>query len=298
MARRAQPELLHQLDAALELDREQRELAAQRDDLRRQVNDLSKQVGRLRRGRRRRRRRGGHGREPRASATARPTLARQADDVERDLRGVLLRIPNLPPPTPPTASPTPTTRSSHGPVGLPDAFADHQQVPHWETGAALGILDNERAVKISGAMFTMQRGPRRHAEPGAVPARPRPQRRRLRGDPAAVARHHRHADRHRPAAEVRRRRLRHRARRPVVHPHRRGAAHVDRAATRCSTRPTCRCGSWRTRRATGARPARPAGTPAACCAAHEFDKVEILAYTTPEQAPGMLDELRGPRRGD
>ncbi|MEZ5216117.1 MAG: aminoacyl--tRNA ligase-related protein [Ilumatobacteraceae bacterium] len=26
--------------------------------------------------------------------------------------------------------------------------------------------------------------------------------------------------------------------------------------------------------------------------AHEFDKVEILAYTTPDQAPEMLDELR------
>jgi seryl-tRNA synthetase len=31
-------------------------------------------------------------------------------------------------------------------------------VPHWDTAAALGILDNERATKISGAMFTMQRG--------------------------------------------------------------------------------------------------------------------------------------------
>ena len=37
-------------------------------------------------------------------------------------------------------------------------FTDHQRVPHWETATALGILDNERAVKISGAMFTMQRG--------------------------------------------------------------------------------------------------------------------------------------------
>ena len=31
-------------------------------------------------------------------------------------------------------------------------------MPHWETAEALGILDNERATKISGAMFTMQRG--------------------------------------------------------------------------------------------------------------------------------------------
>jgi len=41
---------------------------------------------------------------------------------------------------------------------MPDEFAAHQRVPHWETGAALGILDAERAVKISGAMFNLQRG--------------------------------------------------------------------------------------------------------------------------------------------
>ena len=72
---------------------------------------------------------------------------------------------------------------------------------------ALGILDNERAAKISGAMFTMQRGAGRNPGAGAVPVRARPQRRRVRGDPAAVARDHGDADRHRPAAEVRRRRL-------------------------------------------------------------------------------------------
>jgi seryl-tRNA synthetase len=41
---------------------------------------------------------------------------------------------------------------------LPAAFPEHQRVAHWDTATALGILDNERAVKISGAMFTMQRG--------------------------------------------------------------------------------------------------------------------------------------------
>src|SRR4029078_3692830 len=40
----------------------------------------------------------------------------------------------------------------------PDAYQPWQRVPHWETGVALGILDNERAVKISGGMFTMPRG--------------------------------------------------------------------------------------------------------------------------------------------
>ena len=45
-----------------------------------------------------------------------------------------------------------------GPFNLPAEFAEHQRVPHWETGAALGILDNERAIKISGSMFAMTRG--------------------------------------------------------------------------------------------------------------------------------------------
>ena len=31
-------------------------------------------------------------------------------------------------------------------------------MPHWETATALGILDNERAIKISGSMFAMTRG--------------------------------------------------------------------------------------------------------------------------------------------
>ena len=45
-----------------------------------------------------------------------------------------------------------------GPIGLASHFPDHQRVPHWDTATELGILDNERATKISGAMFTMQRG--------------------------------------------------------------------------------------------------------------------------------------------
>jgi seryl-tRNA synthetase len=45
-----------------------------------------------------------------------------------------------------------------GPIGLLDDYPDHQRVPHWDTATELGILDNERATKISGAMFTMQRG--------------------------------------------------------------------------------------------------------------------------------------------
>ncbi len=157
MARRAQPELLPQLDAAVELDREHRDLTAQRDDLRRQVNDLSKQVGRLRSG-------GDAAAAEQAMTESRrlgdveTDIARQADDVERDLRDLLLRIPNIP------DDAAPDGKSEYDNVVVttvgyePERYGDHQRVPHWEVGAALGILDIERAVKISGSMFTMLRG--------------------------------------------------------------------------------------------------------------------------------------------
>jgi seryl-tRNA synthetase len=157
MARRHAPELRRELDAALELDREQRDLAGQRDDLRRRINELSKFVGRLR----------AAGdttaaeeamAESRRLGDAEADLAAQADDVERDLRDVLLRSPNVP------ADDAPDGESDADNVVVDvvgydaDNYAPHQRVPHWEIGPALGILDNESAVKISGSMFTMLRG--------------------------------------------------------------------------------------------------------------------------------------------
>jgi len=157
MARRHDPALLDQLDAAAELDRELRDLAAQCDDLRRQVNELSKQVGRLRAA-------GDTAgaealmAESRRLGDVEADVARQADDVEADLRDLLLRIPNIP------SDDAPDGKSEADNVVLrteglgPSEYAPHQRVPHWEIGTALGILDTEGAAKISGSMFTMLRG--------------------------------------------------------------------------------------------------------------------------------------------
>jgi seryl-tRNA synthetase len=40
----------------------------------------------------------------------------------------------------------------------PDAL-DHQRVPHWEIGEALQILDMERGARLAGSMFPLYRGP-------------------------------------------------------------------------------------------------------------------------------------------
>jgi len=39
----------------------------------------------------------------------------------------------------------------------PDSYAAHQRVSHWDVGEALGILDLERGAKMSGSMFVMYR---------------------------------------------------------------------------------------------------------------------------------------------
>lgn len=157
LARRGKPELLKQLESAIELDARLRDIMLERDALRQQVNGLSKEVGALRKA-------GDTAAaedvmaKSRALGDSETGLAAETEQVELALRDVLLRIPNLPHPDAPNGASDHDNPLVSGPHHLPAQFADHQRVPHWEIGAALGILDNERAVKISGAMFTMQRG--------------------------------------------------------------------------------------------------------------------------------------------
>jgi seryl-tRNA synthetase len=157
LARRGKPDLLVQVDEAVALDSRIREISLERDALRAEVNDLSKQVGALRRDKKNdeaealmERSRAGGDRER--------VLQGQIDTVQDALQQIMLRIPNLPHPDAPDGAGDHENPIVKGPINLPATFGDHQRVPHWETATALGILDNERATKIAGAMFTMQRG--------------------------------------------------------------------------------------------------------------------------------------------
>jgi seryl-tRNA synthetase len=157
MARRNKPELIGLLDEALGFDGRMREITAERDGIRQQVNELSKQVGTLRRNGDDKAAEGLQA-ESRSLGDKEQSLAAETDEVTSKLQDVLLRLPNIP-----HADVVVGTDDSHnptitGPMNLPASFHEHQRVAHWDTGVALGILDNERAVKISGAMFTMQRG--------------------------------------------------------------------------------------------------------------------------------------------
>lgn len=157
LARRGKPEVLNQVDEAVQLDSRLRDITTERDAIRAEVNDLSKQVGTLRRDKRNDEAEALMGRSRELGETER-VLQTEFDEVQGALHQIMLRIPNLPHADAPNGAGDHENPVVKGPINMPAQFADHQRVPHWETASHLGILDNERATKIAGAMFTMQRG--------------------------------------------------------------------------------------------------------------------------------------------
>ena len=290
LGRRGKSDVLVLLDEAVRHDGRSREITAERDTIRARVNELSKQVGGLRR----------EGRtdeaealqaESRVLGEKETTLSAEADSVQGALRECLLRIPNLPHPEAPSGADDSENPVIKGPVNMPSSFADHQRVPHWETAVALGILDNERATKISGAMFTMQRGL------GATLARAlcqyaldmnadafeeiRPpslvtsatltatgQLPKFADDAYAIERDDLWAI---PTAEV-----------PLTSMYAGEVLDETQLPVRFMAYSSC----YRREAGSAGRDTR------GMLRAHEFDKVEILALSTPEQGPDLLVELR------
>ncbi len=76
--------------------------------------------------------------------------------VETERDQLLLTIPNLPHSSVPTGTSAADNQEVHR-WGSPTAF-DFAPKPHWELGAELGILDFERAAKMSGARFSVLLG--------------------------------------------------------------------------------------------------------------------------------------------
>ncbi len=290
MARRGKPDLLDQLALAASLDDRLRQLAGRRDDLRRQVNERSKDVGRLRKA-------GDAAAAEAAQAESRAlgdqeaSLGVEVAEVEAQLREVLLRIPNVPSGLAPDGASdadNPVVRVSPGfDAG---GYAEHQRVPHWETGAALGILDNERAVKLSGSMFTMLRGM------GATMARALCQ--------LALDRNADAFEEIRPPTLVTTATLTATGQLPKFAE---DAYAIERDDLWCVPTAEAPLTSlardeildeatlphrymaytpcYRREAGSAGRDTR------GLLRAHEFDKVEILAYATPTQAPAVLDEL-------
>ena len=288
LARRGNSGLIDDVDAAAELDARLIDITARRDAIRARVNTISKEVGQLRRD------------GNTAAAEALQTESRELGDDERSLaaehdvvsttlRNLLLGIPNLPHPDAPDGGGDADNPVVKGPIGPTDA-AEHLRVPHWETATQLGVLDNERAVKISGAMFTMQRGAgatlvRALCQYGLdlnadVHEEVRPpslvtsatltatgQLPKFADDAYAIERDDLWCI---PTAEV-----------PLT------SIYADETLddTRLPIRMMAHSASYRREAGSAGRDTR------GMLRAHEFDKVEILALAAPEQAPALLDDM-------
>jgi seryl-tRNA synthetase len=84
------------------------------------------------------------------------SLDEQLSQHEQGLRSILMGLPNLPHPSVPVGEDAEANVIIKK-VGEPPSF-DFQPLPHWEIGEKLGILDFERAAKIAGTRFALYLG--------------------------------------------------------------------------------------------------------------------------------------------
>lgn len=139
------------IDEILELDRKRREALNQVEQLKARRNAVSKEIGRMK---------DNDARQP-LIAEMRETGDRIKlfDDglreVESDLRRLLFEVPNMPHekvPVGPDESANVVVRSWGEAPQL-----GFKPRPHWELGEKLGIIDFERGVKLSGTRFYVLR---------------------------------------------------------------------------------------------------------------------------------------------
>ncbi|HVB93855.1 MAG TPA: serine--tRNA ligase [Acidimicrobiales bacterium] len=146
-----------EIDRLLQLDAAARAAIGRRDDLRARVKALSKQVGEARRS-------GDTAVADELTATSRDLgaqetgLDRDAAVAQEEVREALLYLPNLPADDAPDGIGPEDNVIIRSWPEVPPTYGEAQRVPHWEVGADLGILDMERGAKLSGSMFPLYRG--------------------------------------------------------------------------------------------------------------------------------------------
>ncbi len=141
------------LDRLIGLDDRRRELLRETEDLRHRRNEASREVGRIKR-------EGGDAsaimEEMRQVGARIKELEGELRSVESELQAMLLQVPNIPHHSVPVGEDDTSNRVERV-WGEPRGF-EFEPLPHWELGERLGILDFERAAKITGARFVVLKG--------------------------------------------------------------------------------------------------------------------------------------------
>jgi seryl-tRNA synthetase len=140
------------IDQIVELDQQRRSLLTKVEALRQQRNTVSKEIGRLKEQ---------AGREEKIAEMRQvgdriAEIDGQLRQVDAELTEAALWVPNLPHESVPLGP-----DEEHNVVvrqhGEPKEF-EFEPLPHWDLGPMLGIIDFERGVKLSGSRFYLLRG--------------------------------------------------------------------------------------------------------------------------------------------
>ncbi len=132
------------------LDAERRKFITETETLRARQNKLSEEIAVLKKNK--------QGADPLIAETKAlreqiKQAEEQASKLEFELRALLASIPNLPHDSVPVGSGAEDNVEVRR-WGQPPRF-DFKPKPHWELGEHLGVLDLERAAKLSGARFAV-----------------------------------------------------------------------------------------------------------------------------------------------
>ncbi|MCD8049646.1 MAG: serine--tRNA ligase [Clostridia bacterium] len=141
------------IDAVIALDDERRELLFEAEQLKKQQNEVSKKIPQMKKA--------GEDTAPifeemkKISDKVKELDAKTAE-VEDALKKMMLTIPNLPNPAVPDGD-TDADNVEIRKYGEPTKF-DFEPKAHWDLGKDLNILDPDTAAKITGTRFTLYRG--------------------------------------------------------------------------------------------------------------------------------------------
>jgi seryl-tRNA synthetase len=141
------------LDQLAALEARRRSLLPEVEGLKRAQNDSGDDIARTKR----------QGLDPSAIFAANKARAQQIrqleaelDQVEQQRTALLMTLPNLPHPTVPVGRTAADNQEVRRHGDLP--VFDFEPKPHWDLGPALGIIDFERATRMSGARFSVLLG--------------------------------------------------------------------------------------------------------------------------------------------
>jgi seryl-tRNA synthetase len=141
------------VDEVLSLDARRRELLQRGEALKAKRNEVSDEIGKLKRG-------GGDATKAIGEMEQVKQQIKTIDDelrtVEEQFNTVMLQIPNVPHPSVPEGK-TPADNQEVAKWGSPPVI-DFKPKTHWELNDKLDLIDFERGVKITGAGFPVYKG--------------------------------------------------------------------------------------------------------------------------------------------